>query len=195
MIIRCDTCGGPMNHKFQKNRDESYKCLDRSCCEIDRKGVDRLLIGTAAEPGAILLYLLSDKAYADFCATPQQEARAQAVRSDLQRLRTERRTMEAAEPESLTESRVIARGLEGLERRITALEAEERTLTLPAVLQDLITPGKGVEARWAAAPISARREVERLLLTHGVLGEVRVTPCPDKRRRPAMKRIRFAQAA
>jgi hypothetical protein len=36
-------------------------------------------------------------------------------------------------------------------------------------------PGDDIAHRWAAAPISARREVARLVLSPELLGELRVT--------------------
>jgi DNA invertase Pin-like site-specific DNA recombinase len=193
MILRCDPCGGPMNARGEA--EGVYRCLERSCTQIEKAGVDALIVGTADKPGAILRYLSSDAVWRDFRATPQQEARAQAIGAELEELRTERTEFERARPTTVAQSQMLARGLETVQERITALEAEERALTLPSTLRDLITPGADVARRWQAAPIAARREVARLLLTPAVIGQARVTPCPDKRRRPAHERVTFARAA
>ncbi|MCX4823709.1 hypothetical protein OG883_28315 [Streptomyces sp. NBC_01142] len=43
------------------------------------------------------------------------------------------------------------------------------------MISDLITPGEDVAQGWAAAPLSAQREVARRLLSPEVLGEMRIT--------------------
>jgi hypothetical protein len=45
-------------------------------------------------------------------------------------------------------------------------------------LAALITPGRDAKRRWKAAPVAAKREVARMLLAPGILGQVRVTRAP-----------------
>jgi hypothetical protein len=62
--------------------------------------------------------------------------------------------------------------------QIERLEQRERELSAPPALAELITPGRDAKRRWKAAPVAAKREVARLLLAPGILGQVRVTRAP-----------------
>ncbi|WP_200309439.1 recombinase family protein, partial [Streptomyces adelaidensis] len=174
-IIRCDVCGGPMSHV-----KGTYTCKGRSCVAIDKPAVDALIIGKRDEktgefiPGVLLSYLASDKVYEDFAASPQDSGQLESIRAELARVRADRSEAENAEPESIAEARMFARMVETLTKKINALEEQERRLTLPAVLTDLIKPGKDVAERWEAAPVEARREAARLLLSADWLGQVRI---------------------
>jgi len=82
------------------------------------------------------------------------------------------------------------------ERQITALAERERALTAPDALRGLIEPGPDVARRWAAAPVSARRQVARLLCSPEVLGELRVMPAPSSGHRGnAADRVVWARDA
>src|SRR4029453_11304050 len=72
----------------------------------------------------------------------------------------------------------VARAEPQILATIADLERREAELATPTALHGFITPGADVARRWAAAPMSARREVARLLLTPEMLGEMRVTPRP-----------------
>ncbi|TGB12614.1 recombinase family protein [Streptomyces sp. MZ04] len=170
MTMRCDVCSGPISAV-----GGNYTCRDHSCLSISKTKVDELIIGDAGHPGVILAYVASQRVYADFAATPDKTTEAEQIRAELARLRADRDEMEAAEAQTLAEVRLLAANVTKLEQKITRLEERERQLTMPAVLADLIKPGTDVAARWQAAPVSARREVARLLLAPGVLGQVRIT--------------------
>jgi site-specific DNA recombinase len=183
MIIRCDVCSGPITHSAG-----IYKCVNKGCVTIDKADVDAHMIGTPEQPGVILSYLSSDRVYADLAATPQDDARVEEVRAELARLRANKQEMEEADAESLTEARILSKKVAKLEAKISALEAEERRLTTPSVLTDILGdgPGKDVAARWLAAPVAAQRKVTSLLLAPEVLGQVRIRP---GRGAPAAERI------
>ncbi|WP_240135089.1 recombinase family protein [Streptomyces sp. MUM 178J] len=182
MTMRCDVCGGPISAI-----GDNYLCRDKSCVQIKKADVDQLLIGDAEQPGLLLSYLASDTVYEDFSATPEDAAEVERIAAEIKRLRVEKTEMERAEPESLSEARMIGKGIEGLDKKISKLETEQRQLTAPAVLTDLIRPGADVAARWFAAPITARREVARLLFSADWLGQVRIM---RGRGVPAAKRIK-----
>ncbi len=75
---------------------------------------------------------------------------------------------------------------------IARLEAREKTLATPSALRGLIEPGQDVARRWKAAPMSARREIARLLLTPDLIGELRVTRSPVPGHRvPAENRVQW----
>lgn len=173
MIIRCDVCGGTMGAGGE-GASAYYFCRAHRCVQINKPAVDAFVIGSATLPGVILTYLASDKVYEDFAASAEDSGKVDHIRADIERLRGERNEAEHAEPESIAEARMFARMVETLTTKITALEDQERRLTLPAVLTDLIRPGKDVAERWEAAPVEARREVARLLLAAEWIGEVRI---------------------
>jgi hypothetical protein len=57
--------------------------------------------------------------------------------------------------------------------RIGDMEDRERRLVTPPALT-VIPPGRDVARRWQAAPMEARRQVARLLLSPEILGQLRV---------------------
>jgi hypothetical protein len=79
--------------------------------------------------------------------------------------------------------------------RLKAAEARERDLSTPSALTGLINPGRSVAQSWAAAPMSARREVARMLLSHTYLGEMLVKPSPTPGERcPVDDRIQWRRS-
>ncbi|MGW1494721.1 recombinase family protein [Streptomyces sp. NPDC002402] len=190
MTLRCDVCSGPMGVT-----GAYYACRDKSCTSINKAAVDGVIIGDAEKPGVILAYLASDHVYEDFASSPEDSARAEQIRAEIARLRANKDEMEGPEAdkaESLAEVRMIARKVTRLEEKITSLETEERALTMPGVISDLITPGKDVAQGWADAPLSARREAARRLLSPEVLGEMRIArgrglPAADRIKRKKNK--------
>jgi hypothetical protein len=173
MTMKCDVCGGPVAASGE-GASAYYFCRKRRCVQVNKDAVDALIIGDAGRPGVILDHLASDKVFKNFTASSEDSGKVEKLRAEIERLRGERDEAENAEPESITEARMFARMVETLEKKISTLEDEERRLTLPAVLTDLIKPGKDVVTRWDAAPVEARREVARLLLSADWLGEVRI---------------------
>jgi site-specific DNA recombinase len=87
---------------------------------------------------------------------------------------------------------LAARAEPAILERLRATEAREAELSTPSALRGLISPGKDVARRWKAAPMSAKREVVRLLLTPDGLGELRVTRTPSPgRHSPIEDRVRW----
>ena len=71
---------------------------------------------------------------------------------------------------------LAARSEPAILAEIQRLEKRSAELATPSALRGLIEPGADVARRWAAAPMSTRREIARLLLTPKLLGELRITP-------------------
>ena len=63
--------------------------------------------------------------------------------------------------------------------RLRQAEAREAELSTPSVLRGIMGPGDDVAHRWDLAPISARREVARLVLSPDLLGQLRATRSPS----------------
>lgn len=189
-IIRCGPCGAGLSVYFYKEGqgpegEMFYGCPARGCCMVGKKGVDELVMG------AMLAYLASDKVYADFAAAPDNSPELVKLRARIAELRGNLAELEEATPTSLHETRLLARAIETVAGELVDLEAQEHALTMPSALRDLIQPGADVERRWKAAPISARREIARLLLSPDALGEVRIKRVGHGGRTPARERVEW----
>lgn len=191
MIIKCDVCGGPLNSRTEKRGKRLiYTCLKNSCVRIDRQGVDEIVIGK------MLGYLALPDLYEVLAAPSADDARVQKIRADLAEARASISEMESETPESVAMARVLARSIEALAEKIAGLEAQERELTMPSALAGILAPGTDVAEWWTDAPISARREVAKIILTPGLLGEVRVKRAVRRNgQTPAAERIVWQQAA
>lgn len=175
-IIRCGKCSGPMR-AVQVKGAPCYACRDHGCVRVPRARIDEYLIGTAERPGVILSFLADEsRVYAAFTAAPEDEARAEEIRTERERLEGERREAEGTKTATVGEALAVGRLVDALSEDIARLQAEEQKLRAPAQLADMITPGKDVARRWAAAPVAARRAVARMVLAPSVLGEVRIMP-------------------
>ncbi|WP_327432096.1 recombinase family protein [Streptomyces sp. NBC_01236] len=172
--VTCGECSGPITVRYRDGRDglAAYECK-RGHFRIDKEEVDAVVIGSAKNPGVILQYLARPDVYQDVTADASGGEAAQ-VRDELARARAELKETEEAEPESMAEERRFARRAERLEDRIRGLEAKARDLAAPTALSALFEPGGDVAARWAAAPVSARRAIAGLLLTSELLGAVTI---------------------
>ncbi|MCX4904601.1 recombinase family protein [Streptomyces sp. NBC_00878] len=185
-IIRCGKCGGPMRAAQVKGAP-CYECREHGCVRVPRARIDEFLIGTEEQPGVILAFLADEsRVYEAFTAAPEDEARAEEIRTERERLEGERREAEGTKTATVGEALAMGRLVDSLSEDIARLQAEEQKLRAPAQLADMITPGKDVAKRWAAAPVAARRAVARMVLAPSVLGEVRIMPVgPGSRVDPA----------
>ncbi|MBV8995952.1 MAG: hypothetical protein JO287_20115, partial [Pseudonocardiales bacterium] len=87
---------------------------------------------------------------------------------------------------------LAARSEPAILAEIQHLERRHKELTTPSALRGLIEPGDDVARRWAAAPMSTRREIARLLLIPRLIGELRIMPSPTPGHRvPAEERIQW----
>jgi DNA invertase Pin-like site-specific DNA recombinase len=77
--------------------------------------------------------------------------------------------------------KVSAGALAAIEPKLIAeadqLEARRRELSAPPALAGLIAPGKHAKRRWVKMPMSAKREVARILLSPDLLGQLRIARC------------------
>jgi DNA invertase Pin-like site-specific DNA recombinase len=191
MTLRCDTCGGPLTvtRANLKSHRESYTCRD-SHVFIAKADVDAIVIP------ALMAYLARPDIYKLLAAPKDDDERVAKVRERLAQDRAALAEMEKETPESAHHARVLARSIEALAGKITALEDEERELTMPTALVGLLGGSEDVSGWWSGAPLSARREVARIVLSPGLLGEVRVKPTPVKGRTPDVaERLRWRRAS
>lgn len=193
-VLTCGRCGQLMRPKYEQapDRPDNYRCT--SCgLKIAMAGVDELLIGTREEPGVLLAYLARPDIYEQLRAPSSGDPVVRQVQADLARARAERDELQAATGETLAEVRLLAASLAKKEKQVLELEARERELLLPAVVLQMVQPGRDVWDSWDAAPIRSRRMVARLILGPGYLGRPCVMPSTHSGRRqpPAAERIEW----
>jgi site-specific DNA recombinase len=138
--------------------------------------VESVLLDKLAQPDMLDELRRGDDDHADDDLARVRERLAEA-RAELQALRG------AVAAGTLAVANLVA--VEpGLLGRIEMLEHTERDLSAPPELAALISPGRDVRRRWRRAPISARRDVVKLLLVPNVLGQLRVLRSPTPGQRP-----------
>ncbi|NUK01787.1 recombinase family protein [Streptomyces lunaelactis] len=174
MIIRCDVCGGPLvvtsARKNGKEAPAAYRCHNGGHVRVNQEETDEQVIG------AMLAYLARPEIYAELAKGNGNDAELEKVRGELARARAELAEMEAAPPpRTVAALNKVTASIDSLAEDTAALEARERELSTPSVLAGLMTPGEDVATWWEAAEVSTRRAVAGLLLSPGLLGEVRVT--------------------
>jgi hypothetical protein len=104
----------------------------------------------------------------------------QELRDALSLARAERDEMRQAKGSNMAEIAILSNSLAAKEQQVDELEGRERQLTLPPSILKLVDPGGDVWDSWHRAPISARREVARILLAPRLLGELVILPSPRR---------------
>jgi site-specific DNA recombinase len=189
LIAACDPCGGPLTSKLRGGA-LFYICQAKGCVRIPEPELDAFV------EQIVIAYLSREENYSSFAEKEQQGQELQQVRGDLAKLRAARSELaDAVTKRGKSVSWAIAAD-EEYEKQITALERRERELVVPEALHALMEPGADVAARWDAAPMSARREIVKLLLSPGKAGQLRVSRNPlGKMHGPVRNRVRLDAAA
>jgi DNA invertase Pin-like site-specific DNA recombinase len=169
-IAVCDKCGGPIFATF-RHQSPNYQCR-KGCIKIQKDDIE------AYATKVILAYLSRPDVHDALRRAEADSDALQAVRGELAAARV--RLAELADAAAVGEISIAtaARAEPQILTSIAELERREAELVTPSALHGFITPGTDAARRWAAAPISARREVVRLLLSPDMIGELRVTPRP-----------------
>ncbi|MFI1044995.1 recombinase family protein [Streptomyces griseoruber] len=189
MTMRCDICGGPVTVTAHLSRagEQVYACRDKGCVRLSEKAeLDDILTR------AVLGYLARPDIY-EGLGTGEESTELRAVRTDLSRKRAALEETRQAEPESLAEERRLAKREERQEAEVKALEEQEQNLTQPNPLEALFPQGPAdtVEARWGATPIHRQRSIAALLLSPGILGQVRIRRVADSASESVIDRINW----
>ena len=170
-IAVCHVCEGPLG-STRRDGSEQLQChLKGGTSQIDEAGLaDRLRrAGAARLPGPPGRHRAAPRLALD-------DGELAGVRDALAEARAELDELRDAVGAGTLSVASLARAEPGVLRRVGALELRERELATPPVLAGIITPGRDVKRRWKAAPIAAKREVARLLLSPAILGEVQGHP-------------------
>lgn len=172
LIAACDPCGGLLTARTGKAGRAIYVCRDGGHVRIGQDDLDDyaagMLLAYLSNPDVIRQLRARDAA-----GSARHQAAADAVAE------IERELDDLAERVGAGKlSQAFAeRTAPGIEKRLAAARAHEESLSRPPALSAL-PPGRDVAARWEAAPMSARREVARLLLSPAYLGQLRVMRSP-----------------
>jgi DNA invertase Pin-like site-specific DNA recombinase len=174
MIVRCHDCDGPMTVRYAGRvaQGGEYSCRDHSHVRVPKIALEAYL------DKVICAYLARPDVIAELRRSRDGDVELQRVADLLAEARGELAELRAAVGAGrLTVASLIA-AEPGHLTRIEQLEQRERELSAPPALAALITPGRDAKRRWKAAPVAAKREVARLLLAPGILGQVRVDRAP-----------------
>ncbi|WP_281155143.1 recombinase family protein [Streptomyces sp. HYC2] len=174
--LTCGKCASPFRAYERKAASQwAYQCRN-DCMHIPKDPVDDFIIGTPEEPGYMMEYLARDDIYDLLAAPEEDDPEVQQVRTELAAERAELKKMERAEPDTLEAVQVLGRSIRKKRLRVRELEDRERELTLPPVVLNMIRPGVDVWETWNEAPISARRQIARIVLSPRCLGQAVVLP-------------------
>jgi hypothetical protein len=179
LIAACDVCGGPITVTYRYSDQREYVCRDSSHIRIPADDLD-----SYAEQ-VMLGYLARPEVIAGLRTRPEAGGELAGVRGELAEARSELAVLRSAARAGKVSVATLIDVEPGLVARVDQLECRESELSTPAALIT-IPPGEDVALRWEAAPMSARRQVARLLCTPAVLGELRVGRAPTPGHRGAV---------
>jgi site-specific DNA recombinase len=173
-----------MTVRYGRAPDGEYSCRDHSHVRVPKIDLEAYL------DKVVCAYLARPDVIAELRRSRDGDAELQRVADLLAEARGELAELRAAVGAGrLTVASLIA-AEPGQLAQIERLEQRERELSAPPALAELISPGRDAKRRWKAAPIPAKREVARLLLAPGILGQVRVTRAPTPGHRgPVEQRV------
>lgn len=177
MIALCNVCGGPLAARYNghdPDRGTEYQCHRRGCVRIGYDGLNAL-----AE-AAMLAYLSRPDNVERLTAGEGNDAELDQVRAAIAEIQAELDDLADQVGAGELSATLAARAEPAIQRRLRAARDREAELATPSALRGFVAPGADVARRWDAAPMSAKRQVARLLLAPDVLGELRVTRSPSR---------------
>lgn len=180
MIAKCDVCSGPLAASYRREGRE-YQCHEGGHVRVNADGLDDL-----AEK-AIVGYLARDDVAEKITRRDGDDAALEAAKLAVAEIRREADDLADQVGRGTLTATLAARAEPAILARLAAAQARVDELQTPAPLAGYITPGKDAARRWKAAPMSAKREVARLLLAPTYLGEWRVTRSPSPGHRVPVK--------
>jgi site-specific DNA recombinase len=170
MIARCDVCGGVLAASY---RDEGgrriYQCHTGGHVRLGADDLDELAT-------AKIIAFLSDPANAErLVADDGDSDELFEARQHLAVVRAELDDLADRVGRGEISATLAARAEPTILTRLHEVERRVDELATPSSIRGLFGPGDDVIARWETAPMSAKREVARELLTPAMIGELRVT--------------------
>lgn len=171
MIATCGVCGNVLVVTTRRDRPE-YQCRRPGCVRIRQTDLDELATDV------MLGYLARPDVYEDLRRGVEDSEELATIRAAI--AATQQRLDELADALARGGISVstAARAEPGILAQLGTLRETERALSTPATLTGLVEPGADVARRWRTLPVSARREVARLLLSPDLLGTLAVLRRP-----------------
>ena len=163
---RCDVCDGSLS--AGQRHGWTYFCTASGHVRVSESELDAIAVR------AIIAYLSNEENYSAFTSRNDAPELAK-VRAELAKVRSDQADLADAVTKRGKSATWALAADDEYERQIAKLEARERELSAPDELRGLIEPGADVAQRWNAAPMSARREVARIVLSPGRIGVIKVT--------------------
>jgi site-specific DNA recombinase len=194
LIAVCDVCGSGMTAGVRR-RGERVGVWELRCRGGNHVTVPEAELDTYAEQ-VMFAYLARADVAEQLRAAVASGPELDQVRVELAEVRRQLDDLY----EQVAARKVSASALAAIEPKLIAeadqLEARRRELSAPPALAGLIAPGKGVPRRWAKMPMSAKREVARILLSPDLLGQLRIARCPVRGRpEPVEQRVVWRTAS
>lgn len=179
LIAVCDPCGGELSVRNLKS-GMAYLCRPKGCITVPYHELNTLV------ENEIEAYLDRPENLAQLVSRPDDDEleRARKAVSDI---KEELRDLGRKLGQNRISAELAALAEPDIQARLAAARAVEAELSTPAALAGFIKPGETVRQAWARAPMSARRDVARLVLSPRFLGEVRITRSPLDRQRSSVE--------
>lgn len=177
-IAVCDVCETRLDVRA---RTQTYRCV-RGHVSVSKRDLDEV----------------AEAAILDYLRDPELDARmseqnAEDVSDELASVRGRigelRARMKELESSTLPVKLLEAQSAKTMSELADA-EERERTLTAPPALSGLIKRGPSAPAQWQRANMRVKRQIARIVLAPGQLGQLRLTRSPGGRV-PAEDRIRW----
>jgi site-specific DNA recombinase len=186
MIGLCDVCDGSLAAR-QSDRGREYVCHRKGCVRIGYADLNTFV------EAAVVAYL-SRPENLTWLAARDDDEELLAARRQVAQIRSELEDLADQVGAGRLSATLAARAEPGIRARLRAAEAREADLATPAPLRDLIGANLDPVERWTNAPISARREVVKLLFSPEVCGQLRVQRSATPGHRcPVDQRVRWAR--
>ncbi|GIJ49358.1 hypothetical protein Val02_62440 [Virgisporangium aliadipatigenens] len=187
MIAVCDVCDGPLAAR-NSERGREYTCHRKSCVRIDYDGLN-----TFAEAAVMDLFARPENLA--WLTAAHDDTELLAVQEQVAELQHELDTLADQVGAGTLSVMLAARAEPGILSRLKAAKAREAELSTPAELHDFFGPGMDPVQRWKDAPMPARRQALRLLLSPKACGELRVRRSPTPGHRcPVVDRVRWRRS-
>jgi hypothetical protein len=122
----------------------------------------------------VLGYLAVPHRVQKLISNPTSDAELQKARDDVAAVTEELEELAEKLGSGAITATLAAKAEPGILARLGAAQKRETDLSTPSMLAGLITPGDGVHKRWGSMPIAAKRELLRILLQPGLLGQLRL---------------------
>ncbi len=193
ILARCGVCGGPMTATFRYKSSKGAKTVRAWQLVCQRSSHTRIMECDLDEyvTGEVIEYLSRPENYVSGAADTGELAR---VKGEIAELNQRRENLALALAEGM-DAVQVAKSDKIIAAKLADLEGMERQIATPAALSGLVGPSNRAEdirARWGAAPVSARREIIRLVMQD--VGTLHVNRHPGHTNIvPASERVEWRQ--